>query len=900
MRAVGRSPGTAITYAIATVVSVLLGASPAMAAEFDKFGFETAEAQLSTHEAGGHPDITTRIVVKTDPKSPTEFGEHSPYARLKDVIVDLPPGLIGNLNAVDRCTTAQFVTGKNELGEGCPLSSQVGVSESRLRGANPGLYAKSPIFNLESPDGSAVARFGFLVLTVPVFIDVHLRSDSDYGVTAKVTDLSAASQILEVKTVLWGVPADSSHDRLRFTPKEALESKQESLPRSSGRALEPFLSNPTTCGQPLEVGFAADSYQEPGRLVNYDAPLGEITGCDKLGFEPSLSLVPTSREAAAPSGADAILTIPQDEAVNGRSTSQLRDAVIRLPEGVSISPGAADGLAACSEAEVGFHVAPPPPANCPEASKIASAEIDSPSLTQPIHGAVYQRTPVPGHLTRAWLVADELGVHVKIPGEFQLDPVTGRVTSLFLETPQVPVRELNLHFKGGARGVLATPRSCGTYQTEYELTPWSGGAEVRGSSPMTFDQNCATGGFAPKLEAGSVNPVGGAFSSLITSVSQASGEQNLSQIHVTMPAGVLANLKGVVVCTDSDAPRGSCPDGSLIGHTAVASGPGPSPLWIPQPTKEPTAVYLAGPYGGGPYSLVVKTPAQAGPFDLGEVVVRVALRIDPETAQVTAVSDPLPQILEGIPITYRSVNLELDRPEFALNPTSCDPMQATGTATSVGGAAAALANHFQVANCSRLAFKPKLKLSLKGETQRAGDPALRATLTIPPHGANIAWTRVTLPGGEAIDNAHINNPCTRVQFNANACPKKSILGRARAITPLLDQPLAGPVYFRSNGGDRQLPDIVADLRGPIHVVLVGFIDSKNGKIRNTFAQLPDAPVSKFTLDLFGGKRGLIENDRDICKTPNRAVIQFNGQNGKIADSRPLVSVSCGKGKAKNR
>jgi hypothetical protein len=883
-------PLLGVLLGIALLVSGL-GPSQAPAAEFDKFGFSSASAELTTHEAGAHPDFTTILVTKTDSASATVNGEHFPYAALRDVAVELPPGLIGNLNAVDQCSNSEFVLSKT--GEGrCPFSSQVGISEVRLLGSTPGVYAKSPIFKLETTDEDNVARFGFMVLTVPVYINVRLRSDSDYGVTAEVANLAAATPILEVITTLWGVPAASSHDNLRLTPQEVFETKQESPPRSAEHPLEPFLSNPTTCGGPLAVGIAADSYQEPGRFVRTTAPLGEITGCNELDFEPSLSLAPTTREAATPSGMDVLLTIPQHEEFDERTTSHLRDAVVRLPDGMTVSPGTADGLTACSVTEVGYQVSPSPPARCPEASRLATAVIESPSLARPIKGAVYQRAPEPGRLFRVWLVTDELGVHAKIPGEFKLDQTTGRITSLFLDAPQLPIRSLELHFKGGPRGVLSTPRSCGSYLAEYTLTPWSGRGDVAGANSMNFDQNCATGGFAPGLKARSLNPKGGAFSPLFVSLTQASGEQNLSRLRVTMPPGVLAKLKGVGLCPEPATSTGACPASSLVGRSVAATGFGPNPLWIPQPGKSPTAVYLAGPYQGGPYSLVVKTPAEAGPFDLGDVVVRVALQVNPGTAQVTAVSDPLPQILEGVPLTYRDIRIELDRPEFALNPTSCDPMTVNGTASSAGGANSDLSTRFQVVGCSALPFKPKLKLSLKGETLRAGNPALTANLRMPRRGANVAWTRVILPRSLQIDNAHINNPCTRVQFDAGSCPKKSILGRATAFTPLLASPLRGPVYFRSNGGERELPDLVVDLRGPIHVVLVGYIDSKKKRIRTTFAQVPDAPVRRFSIRLFSGKRGLLENNRNLCATRSQATLQFNGQNGKVADSTEALAVSC--------
>ncbi|HVD38643.1 MAG TPA: hypothetical protein VNC15_07405, partial [Solirubrobacterales bacterium] len=429
-----RSTHTPLLLAAIPVALLLACLAPtsSQAAEFNKFGFSSVSAELTTHEAGAHPDFTTALVAKADPNSPTVIGEHFPYAAFRDVVVELPPGLVGNLNAVDECSNIEFVLQKTADGQ-CPYSSQVGVSEVRLLGSDPGVYGKSPIFKLETTDENSVARFGFMVLTVPVFINIRVRSDSDYGVTAEVENLAAATPVLEVKTTLWGVPADSSHDNLRFTPQEVFETKQESLPRSAEHSLEPFLSNPTSCGTPLFVGFAADSYQEPGRFVESAAPLGSITDCSALDFSPAFDLDALTRETATPTGAEAALAIPQHEGVDEKITSHLRDAIVRLPEGMTISSSAANGLAACSEEQVGFRVSPPRSAHCPEVSKIGSAEIDSPSLTRPIQGALYQRTPEPGRQTRAWLVADELGVHLKIPGEFQLDPKTGQVTSLFLD-----------------------------------------------------------------------------------------------------------------------------------------------------------------------------------------------------------------------------------------------------------------------------------------------------------------------------------------------------------------------------------------------------------------------------------------------------------------------------------
>jgi hypothetical protein len=355
----------------------------------------------------------------------------------------------------------------------------------------------------------------------------------------------------------------------------------------------------------------------------------------------------------------------------------------------------------------------------------------------------------------------------------------------------------------------------------------------------------------------------------------------------------LAKIAGVPLCPDAQAATGACPAGSQVGTTTVATGPGPSPLWIPQPGKDPTAVYLAGPYEGGPYSLVVKTPAQAGPFDLGNVVVRAAIQVDPETAKVSVKSDPLPQILEGVPISYRTVHVDVNRPEFTLNPTNCEPMAVGGTAISVTGQTAGLSDRFQVGSCASLGFKPKLSMRLTGKTHRGAHPAFHAVLKMPEGGANIARASVRLPHSEFLENAHIRTICTRVQFAAESCPEKSIYGHAVAKTPLLDQPLRGPVYLRSSS--HELPDLVADLRGQIHVVLDGRIDSVNGGIRSVFETVPDAPVSQFRIDMQGGSKGLLVNSTGLCHAPHLSVTSFKAQNGRLQNSRVPLVAECGKG-----
>jgi hypothetical protein len=871
------------------VVLAAFTASAASAAEVESFGIESLSAGVSNTEAGAHPDFTTTFAINGNVRG-------TGYALFESAKFGLPPGLIGNPTAFPECPVTQFLRGPTAQ---CPIGSQVGTVRLNLQGIGE---VFEPVFNLP-PGPDEPARLGFVALYFPMFINIGLRP-GDYSVTATTIGSNANSKPLEVETTLWGDPSDPIHDEQRRTPEEAGFDCPGSevtceVPggRSAGLPLTAFMSNSTAC-QAQEVFLGITSYSLPGQEFSATTPLGATTNCERPPFKPSLEVEPTNQVAGAPTGLNVVLRIAQTQSPGLPSSADLRRSVVTLPPGMTISAGAGDGLAACSAEQVG--VGTDQASACPNAAKVGSAEFVSPDLPATLKGSIYQRTPEAGNLFQVWLVSDEFGVHLKLPGVIKADPQTGQLTATFDETPQLPVEEIKLEFKGGPRAPLKNPASCGTYEASYTLTPWSSGAPVTGVSKMTIDEGCGGGSFSPKLSAGTENPVGGSYSPLLLSLTRQDGEQNIQRLTATLPRGLLAKLAGVPLCPDSAAGSGACPSGSQIGTVNVASGTGSNPLWLPQPGKAPTAVYLAGPYKGGPYSLVVKVPAQAGPFDLGTVAVRTALQINPSTTQVTAESDPLPQILEGVPIWYRNIDVNVNRPEFALNPTNCEPQAVEGTVVSSSGATATPQSRFQVGDCSALAFSPTLKLSLSGQVKRTGNPALKAVLTQPAgNNSNITGTSVILPKGTFIDQSHINNPCTRVQFNENKCPAKSMLGTAKAWSPLLERPLEGPVYFRSNGGERKLPDLVADLNGQIHVVLVGFIDSikqkgsESSRVRTRFQSVPDAPVSRFQLQLYGGKRGLIENSQNLCSAGNLATLHLTGQNGKVDDKEVKVAVKCG-------
>jgi hypothetical protein len=741
-----------------------------------------------------------------------------------------------------------------------------------------------------------VARLGFIAAGWPAFVNVRV-DPVDYSLIATAEGVPSASGLSEATTTIWGVPSDPIHDEDRITPDEAIHGGAP----AEGRQVVPsgpFLANPTDCTTGRQVRVTARSYQLPDQPSTMSAPFPQITGCGKLGFAPTFTMAPTNPEAAAPTGVDTELAIPQDESPQGLAASTLKSARVTLPEGFAINPAAADGLEACSVEQVGYgrNV----DASCPEAAKIGSIEVDVPALEETLHGAVYQRTPEPGRLFGLWVVADEQGVHLKLPARIETNPLTGQLTTVFdgVESlgglPQVPVANLKLNVFGGPRAPLATPAGCGTYLTHYSFTPWSGTPPVEKDIPMEVTRGCGKGGFSPELSAGSLNSLGGKFSPFSFTLTRADGEANPQTIALHMPQGLLAKLGGVPLCPDDAATSGACPADSRIGSLAASSGVGGAPLWIPQPGKSPTAVYLAGPYKGAPYSVVSVVPAQAGPFDLGLVVNRAAINVDPETALATIVTDPLPQFLEGVPVAYRTIHVDVDRANFTINPTGCAQRRIVATVTAVNGAVAEPSAGFQATGCSKLAYTPKLKLTFTGATKRTGNPGVKAVLTQKPNQANSKAVTVILPGSQFIDNSHINNPCTRVQFAAEACPPKSILGTVSAVSPLLDQPLKGNVYFRSNGGDRELPDLVADLRGQIHVTVVGFIDSVNGRVRSRFLSVPDAPVKRFKMNLFGGSRGLLENSQNLCKQKRHVELHMKAHNGRTVDVNTAIDIKCAK------
>jgi len=887
------------------------------------FAIGSVEASLSSsneavppNQAGAHPDLNFDIAIKLNPSSPTNaLGFHDSYAATRDIRFDLPPGLIGDPNAIgtvqQRCSIEQLVSW-SEVGGGCPNGSQVGISDIVAYELQKSFH--EPVYMMQPPGGDVVARVGVIAGLYPTFVDLRVRSESDYGVTSEISNAAAVARLLRAKTTVWGIPTATSHDTERCTPSEVVaKGCIESPPRhpSGNEGGAPFLTNPTRCNVPLTVGANASSWGGPDMTSEGEvkAPLTEIEGCDSLLFSPSLEIEPTSRHTSAPTGLGLTLKWPASSGANFFEPSQTRYMRIDLPQGFAVNTDSADGLATCSAKEVGFgeNVV----SKCPDAARLASAEFDVPVLERNLQGAIYLREPEPGNPYRIWIVVDDLGLHVKLPGELELDKKTGQIHSIVVGTPetegipQAPLREAKILIKSGFRAPLVTPAKCGTYVTHYEFVPWSGGPVAKADVPMQITEGCEEGGFSPKLSAGSTDAQGGAHSPFTTTITREDPEENIAGLALTLPRGLAASFAGIPHCEGAEAETGACPPDSRIGKVVAAVGVGLAPLWVPQPGKRPTAVYLGGPYKGAPTSIVAVVPKQAGPFDFGDEVVRTAIFVDPETAQATAKADPLPQLVEGTPLFYRTISVQLDRPNFALNPTSCAKKETVATLTSTAGKTASPTSSYAATGCSQLGFAPKIAFRLSGGTHRGASPALKATVKLSPGGANIGASSVILPRSIQIEQGHFRTICTRVQFAAHECPAGSTYGYAKATSPLIDGTLEGPVYLRSSS--HELPDVVTVLKGPpsfpIEIDLDGHVDStyhrlpngeRIGFLRTTFETVPDAPVTQFTLNLQGGKAGILVNSAGLCTRINRATAQFTAQNGKAVTLHPVMKDSCKK------
>lgn len=871
---------------------------------------------------------------------------------LRNLTVELPRGLLVDPAATPYCAEVQLHSLE------CPDATQVGVVTVLTSSGGPESIA-APIFNMPPPPGipgmrGAVASLGFEAAGAGVFVHVlaHVRSDSDYGGAGVVRDALAlsANPVLGAETQLWGNISDHSHDQMRghclFNGGscEATELGEEA-----------FVVVPTDCsGEQTVIRVQADSWGHPedSKEAEYkNADLGGdpvfVDGCDELEFEPKITAQPSTNLTDSPTGLEIDVHQRQELAFKDRYTAPLKDATVTFPAGISVNASQANGLSACTSQQIGLltmiGVSPvhlsDSPANCPGASKLGTVEVSTPllaqrnakhevqrdpsgkALSEPLHGSVYLAKPFDnpfGSLIAVYLTIEDekTGIFAKLAGKVQPDSVTGQLSTTFEENPELPVEDVKVKLFDGPRASLQTPSVCASYITSAELTSWSAPETTIGVDDSFQTTAAPAGGPCPTIEsqlpnhpaftAGTVSPVAGSYSPFVLKLSRDDGSQRLTKFEATLPAGITARFAGLTICSDAQIARAqarsqpnegaaekddpSCPAGSEVGVVNAGAGAGPNPFYIQG------HIYLAGPYKGAPLSLVAITPVLAGPFDLGVVVVRAAVYLDPVTAQARTVSDPFPTILDGIPVDLRSVAVKINRSSYVLNPTSCAEKSFSGTATSTLGLIAPLSERFQVTGCRSLPYKPKLHARLFGPIHRGGHPRLRTVFEAKPGEAGTKRISFALPHSEFIDQAHFRTICTRVQFAANQCPAGSVYGHVKAITPLFDYALEGPIYLRSSS--HQLPDTVLVLKGPpnqpIEVDLDGRVDSVNGGLRFTFDQVPDAPVKKVIITAQGGHKGLFQNSTNICKDVFRATLKLDGQNGKVRDTKPQLKAQCPK------
>ncbi len=955
-----RRHSLAATMTLLSVTALAAGALAALpaVASAQEFGIDSFSTDASSSQAGAHADVSTTLTLNTD-----EVG--NPIDQLRNVRAELPPGLVGNPENVPACSNRDFeifncsapsqvgtlgvsivvcegkattmaqpaaagateifvdntdgfcaddqnntitigtgptaetahiaffpsIEGRLQLAE--PLASAHAAGEDVVHMGVP-LSAPIPLFNLEPTPGH-VATLGASLLIATIIVQVDVGPDG--SLVATISDASTFLPLAGTKLTLWGVPSDPSHDPFRCN-----QIAQEcGVPGAPDPA--PFMTNPTDCsGPPLQTTISISSFQDPGTFATATTSQPAPTGCNALQFDPSISFSPSVSAADSPGGFSFNLHVPQDEEPYSLATPALRTAAVTLPEGVSVNPSAADGLATCTEAQIGLGTDSEP--TCPNASKIGTAEIVTPLLDDPLEGSIYLATPNDNpfdSLLAVYVVAEGSNVLIKLAGQIEADPDTGQLVTTFDDNPQVPFSDLTLSFFGGPRGALATPQTCGTFETTAELTPWSApdsGAPATASTSFDITSGpngapCATSlderPFDPGFVAGTIDPVAGAFTPFTLRVNRPDGHQELSTIEATLPPGVTARLAGITPCPEAQANAGTCPGLSQVGTAIIGAGAGSNPFHLTG------TVYLTGPYGGAPLGLSIVTRAIAGPFDLGTVVVRAGIFVDPTDAHLTVVSDPLPSILQGIPLRLRSVRVTMDRNQFTLNPTNCSEMSVSGVIGGSGGTSAEVSNRFQVGDCSALGFQPTMTQNLlgpKSATRRGNNPGLDVTLRARDGDANQKRVRVILPKSITLDAGSVGTFCTPEQLAADACPPETQYGTGTASTPVLDEPLGGPAYLVSRPG-AVFPDLVVVLEGQIRIELRGATAiTPANRVQTTFAA-PDVPISVFTLRLDGGAGGLLFNALDLCSKrarPNNSNVVMTAQNGKSVTVKPKVKL----------
>jgi hypothetical protein len=876
-----------------------------------------ADGSAFTH-AGGHPYAVTADLdpkLEVPPGTTDAADEQRKYMNVaggdevRTVVAELPLGLIGDPQATPRCSMAQF-TESGENKNLCPANTRVGVvTLGKEEGLGDGPYQ---LFNL-APEAGHAAEFGLSAQSFAIVLYgdvVH----SARGYVLRVTALPIEAQLHGFSVTFFGDPAAVF---------------------ATGGKETPFLTNPVDCA----AGEAArtlmvhiDSWGHPGAGDPFDGDFSDpnwaaagttlppVEECGALTFNPSLSLAPISAaeggttQADEPSGYDVNLQVPETETYSELATPELKTATVTLPEGLSVSPSAANGLQACSDAQIALQSNEP--GSCPLASQIGTVKVTTPLLEAPLEGQVFLGEPEcspcgesdagDGHLFRLFIQvhSEARGITIKLPGVVKANPQTGRLTAEFAENPQLPFSDLELKFKSGPRAPLANPQTCGTFTTVSDLEPWSAPQTPTEVSQSSFAiTGCGSSmPFAPAFTAGMVYPAAGAYSPFSATFSRSDGEQDLGAITVQTPPGLLGKIAGIPRCGEAEANAGTCGPESQIGTTTATAGPGSAPYTI-----SGGRVYLTGPYEGQPFGLSIVVPAVAGPFNLGDVVVRASIAVNPATSALTITSDPLPQIRDGVPFRLRTVTVEVNRPGFMFNATNCSAQAISATITgehAIGSSEAAkssvASSAYAASGCANLPFKPKLTAVTAGQASKAGGASLDVKIESAGLGqANIAKVDLQLPVALPSRLSTLQKACLAAVFNANpaACEEDSVIGKATIHTPILNAPLTGPAYLVSHGG-AAFPDVEFVLQGEgVTLILDGKTDIKNGITYSRFESTPDAPFTTFETELPTGPHSILaaylpaSANYNLCGTSLAMPTEITAQNGAVIKQSTNVAIT---------
>jgi hypothetical protein len=893
-------------------------------------------------QAGSHPFQLTTTLDLNEALSPEGEGqallEPSAPALARNLNFELPPGLLGDPQAVAQCSDADFSSiGENNVNS-CPADSAIGVALVTLNLPNPplGVFTEAvPVFNLVPAPGEP-ARFGLEDTKVPIILDTSVRTGGDYGVNVSVENTTQPAQLLASQVVLWGEPQSPAHDGSRgWACIRGKEVNGETCTPPVQRTSTPFLTLPTACLGGLDTHMNGQAWSGALTETGYafqnglGEPLASLEGCAAVPFDPSIAVQPVGEgegqagaasvsSASTPTGLNVDVRLPAE--ADGLGESAVRSTKVTLPAGVQLNPSAANGLQACSEAQIGYQGAgassdpfspgtgeplrfSSAPASCPNASKVGVVRIKSPDLEHELEGGVYiaeqEHNPL-GSLFALYMVAEDpvSGVRVKLAGEVSLNEETGQATSTFADTPQVPFERLSLRFFEGPRASLSTPPLCGTYTTLASFTPWS--APTPQTRETSFPITTGAGGspctssepFQPAAQAGSASNQAGMFTSFTLTLAHPDGDQALRAISLQLPPGIAAILASVTPCPEPQAAEQRCGPQSAIGSSTAYAGLGNEPVVLPG------TVYLTGPYEGAPFGIEVVTPAVAGPFNLGVVTVRSRINVNPHTAQVTITSDPIPIILKGVPAQIKTLNVTVNRPNFQFNPTNCTPMSITSTLTGAQGANANVSTPFQVAGCQNLRFDPRVSAGTEGRTSKADGASLGLTFKSGAGEARVAKTILTIPAILPARLTTIQKACIAAVFEENpaACPEGSVIGTATVHTPVLKNPVAGPIYLVSHG-NAAWPDAELVLQGEgITVILDGQTAIKKGITTSSFESVPDVPFETVEAILPEGPHSALTTDlpaRDdysLCGQNLAIPTSLTGQNGTLVAENVKVAV----------